>query len=309
MADMTERYPQDGSICGPAAGGVPEVEGRIERRIAYIKAHEPFPVELPRRPVGPAGHETFGWIDFGHLPNTRDLGGLVGLDGRRVRDRALLRSGALGFGSDADLVRLRDEYRLMAVVDLRNDEELIENPDPMDAFPRARYVHADVLARSAEGITQEKATRERVNRERAEFERKMRDDAVDSMEVMYRYLLLSESGLLGYRKLFETILACDEGAALWHCSVGRDRCGLASMLVESVLGVGWDDIETDYLATNIFATNEQSFSYPAVIRGLRAARDAVTERYGGVLGYIEDALGVGAAGVAELRARYLEPAR
>ena len=125
------------------------------------------------------------WIDFGHLPNTRDLGGLAAAEGSRVKPGLLLRSGALGFGSDADLRRLRDEYHLMLVVDLRNDEELIEIPDPMDAFPGARYVHADILARSATGITQEKATREKIARERREFERSMRDDSDDNMEIMY----------------------------------------------------------------------------------------------------------------------------
>ena len=304
MAEARELYPQDGSIAGAAPGGIAEVEGRIEQRIAYFEAHAPFPVEVPATP-GPAGHETFGWIDFGHLPNTRDLGGLVGADGRTVKRGLLLRSGALGFGSDADLNRLRDEYHLNLVVDLRNVEELIEIPDPMDAFPGARYVHADILARSVEGITQEKATREKVMRERREFERAMRDDAGDGMEVMYRYLLLSESGMLGYGKLFREILELEDGAALWHCSVGRDRCGIASVLVETALGVSWEDIESDYLATNIFATDEQSFSYPAVLRALHAARDGAAERYGSLMGYIHEALGVTPAEVEELRARYL----
>lgn len=304
MADAEELYSLDGTIRGAAPGGIEEVEGRIERRIAYFEQHAPIPVEVPATP-GPAGHETFGWIDFGHLPNTRDLGGLVGADGRTVKRGLLLRSGALGFGSDEDLSRLRNEYHLNLVVDLRNVEELIEIPDPMDAFPGARYVHADILARSVEGITQEKATRDKVMRERREFERAMREDQGDGMEVMYRYLLLSESGMLGYGRLFREILELDHGAALWHCSVGRDRCGIASVLVETALGVSWEDIESDYLATNIFASDEQSFSYPAVMRALYAARDGVVEQYGSLMGYINAALGITPTEVEELRARYL----
>lgn len=304
MADAEELYSLDGSIRGAAPGGMEEVEQRIVHRIAYMEKHAPFPVEVPAA-RGPVGHETYGWIDFGHLPNTRDLGGLVGADGRTIKRGLLLRSGALGFGSDEDLNRLRDEYHLNLVVDLRNVEEIIEIPDPMDAFPGARYVHADILARSVEGITQEKATREKIARERREFERAMDDDSSDGMEVMYRYLLLSESGMLGYGKLFRELLELDEGAALWHCSVGRDRCGIASVLVETVLGVAWEDIETDYLATNIFTSNEQSFSYPAVMRALYAARDGAAERYGSLMGYIREALGVTPAEVEELRTRYL----
>ena len=51
-------------------------------------------VEVPDEP-GPQGRESYGRIDFEELPNTRDLGGLIGVDGRRVKPRRLLRSGAL----------------------------------------------------------------------------------------------------------------------------------------------------------------------------------------------------------------------
>ena len=304
MSTARERYPMDGSIAGAAPGGIEEVRGRIARRIDDIAARSPIPVEVPAA-TGPAERETYGWIDFGHLPNTRDLGGLAGAAGSRVKPGLLLRSGALGFGSDADLERLRDEYHLAAVVDLRNGEEIIEIPDPMDAFPGARYVHADILARSAEGITQERATQDKIMRERREFERAMRSDKTDGLEEMYRYLFMSETGMIGYRAFLRTLIACDEGAALWHCSVGRDRCGLASVLIECVLGVSWDDITSDYLATNIFATDEQTFSYPARESALLAARAAAEERYGSLLGYIQQALGIEPAELEALRERYL----
>lgn len=304
MSSALERYPMDGSIAGAAPGGIEEVQDRIARRIDDIAARSPIPVEVPAA-TGPEGRETYGWIDFGHLPNTRDLGGLAGDANARIKPGLLLRSGALGFASDADLTRLRDAYHLAAVVDLRNNEEIIEVPDPMDAFPDARYVHADILARSAEGITQERETQDKIMRERREFERAMRSDSGDGLEQMYRYLLMSETGMIGYRTFLRTLIACDEGAALWHCSVGRDRCGLASVLIETVLGVAWDDIVSDYLATNIFATDQQSFSYPARESALLAARAAAEERYGSLLGYINAALGITPTEVEELRKRYL----
>ena len=141
-----------------------EVEERIARRIAEIRADSPVPVDLPDA-VGPKGRETYGLIDFAGLPNTRDLGGLVGADGRRIKPGLLLRSGARCMGDASDIARLHDAYHLGLVVDLRNGHELVELPDPMEAFPEARFIHADILARSAEGITQERATREKIARE------------------------------------------------------------------------------------------------------------------------------------------------
>lgn len=260
-------------------------------------------IELPDDP-GPSGREGYGIIAFEELPNTRDLGGLIGEGGRRVRQGALLRSGALGFGSAEDLRRLRDEYRLGLVVDLRNDNELEEVPDPMEFFPRARYVHANILHEQTTGITQEQATRVRRAQERA----REANDPVVFMELLYPHLLLDPAGIEGYRSLLRSILELEDGSALWHCYVGRDRCGIASVLVEVALGVDRADIENDYLATNIYAPRQLTVDGPASLRSLGAAWDAADREFGGMLGYITGALGLDAADIAELRERYLEPA-
>ncbi|MBE6469047.1 MAG: tyrosine-protein phosphatase [Coriobacteriaceae bacterium] len=260
-------------------------------------------VELPDDP-GPAGREGYGIIDFDGLPNTRDLGGLIGADGRRVKRGLLLRSGALGFGSSADLRRLRDEYRLGLVVDLRNDNELEEVPDPMEFFPGARYVHANILREQTAGITQEQAARVRAAQQRA----REANDPVVFMELLYPHLLLDEAGVAGYRDLFRALLELEDGSALWHCYVGRDRCGMGSVLIEVALGVARPDIENDYLATNLYAPRQLTVDGPASLRSLGAAWNAVDREFGGMDGYLTGALGLDGADIARLRERYLEPA-
>lgn len=54
---------------------------------------------------------------------------------------------------------------------------------------------------------------------------------------LYPHIVLGEDGIAAYRGLFQALLSLDEGAALWHCSAGKDRCGMASVLVETALGV------------------------------------------------------------------------
>ena len=46
---------------------------------------------------------------------------------------------------------------------------------------------------------------------------------------------------------------------------------MASMLVEWVLGVSWDQIEGDYLATNLVAPLEDSIDYAARMAALNSA--------------------------------------
>ena len=275
---------------------------QLTARINQLTAQLPSFVEYPQVP-GPQGRELYGWIDFEGLPNTRDLGGLIGADGRRIKPGLLLRSGVLGgFGFAADLERLRDEYRLRLIVDLRDDAELAERPDPMDAFPQVTYLHASIITEETVGITQEKdaaaAARARLKAQGG--------DARDLMASLYPNLLLARPGVEGYRALLRAILNCDDGAALWHCSVGRDRCGMASVLIESALGVSWEDIENDYLATNVFAPVEFTADGMASLRSLNAARGAVEAKYGSFLGYISNCLGFSPKDIDVLRSRYLE---
>ncbi|MBM6676961.1 tyrosine-protein phosphatase [Olsenella uli] len=242
-----------------------------------------------------------GRISFEGLANTRDLGGLPTADGRRVRTGLLLRSGTLYFATASDLRCLAEDYHLRAVVDLRGEDELAEYPDPMDRLPGTRYLHADVLKGTVEGISQNAEARARLMEARESDE-----DPARFMELVYPHILLGVSGVAAYRALFETILATESGSVLWHCHFGRDRCGMASMLVESVLGVPMDLMEQDYLATNRYTDDPFSERTAANLRFIRAAVAAVTREYGGVEDYVRGALGLTDADLATLRARYLE---
>ena len=245
----------------------------------------------------------YGRIDFEGLPNTRDLGGLPAVDGRRVCRRRLLRSGTLYFAAAADRRRLMGDYRLRAVVDLRGDDELAEYPDGMELMPAVRYVHADALRGTVAGISQNAEARARLEAARVDD-----DDPARFMEMVYPHILLGESGIAAYRALLRCVLETTDGAVLWHCHFGRDRCGMGSMLVEAALGVPTEAVEEDYLATNRFNPDPADERTDANLRFIRAAVAAVTREFGGVMGYVREALGVTDADVAELRGRYLEDA-
>ena len=245
----------------------------------------------------------YGRIDFEGLPNTRDLGGLPAADGRRVRRGRLLRSGTLYFATAADRRRLLEDYRLRAVVDLRGEDELVEYPDGMELMPAVRYVHADALKGTVAGISQNAEARAQL-----EAARMNDDDPARFMEMVYPHILLGESGIAAYRALVRCVLETTDGAVLWHCHFGRDRCGMGSMLVEVLLGVPTEAVEEDYLATNRFNPDPADERTDANLRFIRAAVAAVTREFGGVMGYAREALGVTDAEVAELRGRYLEGA-
>ncbi|MDM8302856.1 tyrosine-protein phosphatase [Collinsella tanakaei] len=255
-----------------------------------------------------AGHTDNGIIAFEGLPNTRDLGGMPAQDGRRIRSHRLLRSGLLARATDTDLVRLRDEYDLRLDIDLRTNEECSERPDPTDAFSSLRFVHLPVFEEPAAGVSRSQTDMDRVRGQM------MRGEVgpAQLMITLYPHMLLDDCGIAAYTTFFREILASTEGAVLWHCTAGKDRCGMASVFIECALGVPWEVIEADYMATNRFYDVAVEDGIPADPfegvdrRYLAAAVDAVDREFGGMLAYIERALGVDADARAELRARYLE---
>ena len=256
-----------------------------------------------------AGHANNGGIDFEGLPNTRDLGGMPAADGRRVRPRMLLRSGLLAVATPADLSRLLDDYGLRLDIDLRSDEECAERPDPIGEMPGVRFVRLPVFQEPAAGVSRSASDMDRV---RAQLVRGEVEPA-QIMITLYPHMLLDDMGIEAYRAFFREILALDEGAALWHCTAGKDRCGMASVLLEAALGVPEPVIEADYLATNRFygidpsaeGADPMDVLNGVDLRFLHAATAAIEGAYGGIGAYLSEALGVDGDAVAELRARYL----
>ena len=241
-----------------------------------------------------------GRIALENLHNTRDLGGLPTGAGH-VRPRRLLRSGMLAPATPADLATLRDDYDVRLVIDLRTDEEAARWPDPMELLPNARLVHLPVFRAPAENAQETiRALGEKI----ASGELAI----ADLFANLYSRFVLGEDGVTAYRGLFQELLSLEEGAALWHCSAGKDRCGLASVLVETALGVPWDLIEKDYLATNELIEAKGSAQNMFDVGGvdahyLRAALNAIEVAYGSLDAYLVGALGVDNAVRAELRHR------
>ena len=143
---------------------------------------------------------------------------------------------------------------------------------------------------------------------------------------MYPQILLDDAGRQAYTSFLEVLLEGDGGAYLWHCSEGKDRAGLGTVIVERALGVPEAYVRADYLATNLFARNRAEGIVDAIskklglMKGLDAdidslfyayndyydcAMTAVNANYGSFDAYLTEALDFGPEKREALRAKYL----
>ncbi len=264
--------------------------------------------------------EPGGRIVLEGLPNTRDIGGLPAADGRYVKHARLIRSGALERATERDLEVLVDEYDVRTVIDLRTEEERREKPDPEDDLVGVSFEYAPLLNTAAFGVTREGGLRAMLKTLKT-----MQDDPAQIMMDVYASMMVDEKSREGFARFFDDVLASEEGAVLWHCTIGKDRAGLAAALLLQVLGAPRAAILSDYEATNRYVAShaedvaDQLAKYhlggkldkglhvinAADPRFLQAAFDAVDRSFGGMDAYLRDEIGVTDEKRAELRGRYL----
>jgi protein-tyrosine phosphatase len=117
--------------------------------------------------------------------------------------------------------------------------------------------------------------------------------------------------------MFDLLLHEEPAPLLLHCTAGKDRTGVAAMLLLAALGVEEEVIHHDYLATNRLWRRdaEVSAGLPPVVADtllsvqpafLEAAYEAIHSGWGSIDAYLHQQLGLDDARMAVLRARLVE---
>ncbi len=178
--------------------------------------------------------------------NFRDVGGYATLNGRFVRRGLLWRSDHMNELTDSD-VAILDTLDLQVIHDFRIDSEVERQPTrfSITSPPRVtRLVMGDVSgSEAAIGIIAD-VMAGRLPAPSADF---WNDN----------YLDMLERGRHMFVGLFSSLAMPGSLPSLYHCTGGKDRTGIASVLLHSVLGVDRDVAVNDFLLTNIYRTFER----------------------------------------------------
>lgn len=190
-------------------------------------------------------------IDLDGTFNTRDIGGIVNKDGRKIRYGLMLRSDALNALSPDD-VKFFEEFGLKTIVDFRMNKEAESAPNvEISGVKTVRLSpNAEVAALASGSIINDKekidALLEDVSTEKGrqellsqadgmaeEMRRMTRDPYAHSKYSAFLDLLTDESSL----------------PLLHHCKGGKDRTGFGAMITLFALDVDADTAREEYMLT------------------------------------------------------------
>lgn len=187
--------------------------------------------------------------------NFRDAGGYLSADGSRMRNGLIFRSDHLNELTDADLGNL-DGLGIRVVHDFRLDSE-------RDRQPSRRWNQAEVIELATGDITGLDITAVDLIRDMLAGKRPLPEGNFWGEN----YVSMLEVGRPMFVRLFSSLASAERLPALYHCTGGKDRTGMATMLIHKLLGVDDESILDDFLLTNLFRT---PFRIEHLAPGLRA---------------------------------------
>lgn len=237
--------------------------------------------------------------------NFRDIGGYPAADGRTVRWGRYYRAGRQDRMTERDLERIAD-LGIATQIDLRRPDEVREQGrGPLQALG-ARYHNLAVIP---EGGTDQ-------------LSRVVGDTGISGR----RYLGYLEFGPKTWLRMFELFAEPGHHPLLVHCTAGKDRTGVSTAFLLSVLGVERAVIEADYILTNHDVPRQVDFLESTVglpdgmdrqslmqlagvpENAMGEFLDGLEERWGGPVEYLRS-IGIEADTLEAIRSHFLEDVR
>lgn len=244
------------------------------------------------------------------IDNLRDLGGRPAFQGRPIKKGLLFRSAELSGASPRDL-RYLEDLGMGLVIDFRDLDEREARPDRLPQGAEYHHLPALPLRWAREDVPDSPLLPQLWQGDKHRF-----------FLVFYRVLARSEETAAAYASFFRLLLQAPARPVLFHCTQGKDRTGLAAILLQTALGLSWEDCLVDYFLTNemIRPRLEQELAacespdqaeeikYRELVQAdcIAAWRESLDEKWGGLEQYLQTALGLDGRSREDLRRLYLE---
>lgn len=232
--------------------------------------------------------------------NFRTIGNIKNMDGRTLKEGKFYRSAHLNTLKKRSFSEL-ERLGIRQVIDLRNSKEIARKPDYLP--DNIGYKNYSAFEDKGDQLDQAKklVLKGKVNS----------DDANRRMLDFYKEYVIENPEII--RQIIMEILD-SEHPVLYHCTAGKDRTGMISALILTILKFDKETIYNDYLLSNNYRkklvnkrlnlATSVHFLYPKMDIGvleklswiesdyLDSAFNEINNKYGSTDVYIQKVLGI-----------------
>ena len=251
-----------------------------------------FNNEKNKKPAKLSINQETGEINLNSVKNIRFLGWkMKGENGNLINDKAFIRSGNTNELTPEDLAALK-ELGVKTVIDLRYSEEVEDRPDKFSNEPGVNYKNITISVNYS-SFKNMAHMLDIYLKALGCFNPRTDQEANDKNDARKNI-----------KKIFETIANTPEdGKILFHCSHGKDRTGILSMLILSLAGVSKEDIVKNFL--ECYNKDGKSKVQPFTKEAVEKFIDFLTEHYGDVGKFLKDKCGVSDETIKKVKKRII----
>ena len=242
-----------------------------------------------------------GEIDLRNVDNSKSVNNIrflgwkmKGENGKLINDESFIRSGNTNNLTPENLAALK-KLGVKTVIDLRYSEEVEDRPDKFSNEPGVNYKNITIFVERGSF----KNTEEMVN----DYLHALGCFKPEDIESV-KFKLSARKNI---KEIFETIANTPEnGKILFHCSHGKDRTGILSMLILSLAGVSIEDIVKNFLDCynkDGISQIKKNLTEPAV----RQFIDFLIKNYGSVKEFLRARCGISDETIKKVKKRIISP--
>ena len=255
-----------------------------------------------------------------HLTNFRDLGGIKTKDGRKVKKGYLFRGRSL-FGLNQKQIDEVTSLGLDSIFDFRDEKDRVNKPDV--EIKGAKYVPCGVLellGPEASGspvdiyYIQEVIAGKKMSKEEYEHSYML-------YTRMYEEIPYAKDAFI---QVFEAMNRHEK--IYYHCTGGKDRTGICSMMILWALGVDDKPIYRDYHYSNIARWKKNLWRLGHIYKGSKQlmsikymwkflncnkknfliTKKVIFDRYGSIEAFLKEVYSIEEAQIEDWKSFYLE---
>ena len=168
----------------------------------------------------------------------KDLGGIKNKEGKTIKENQLIRSSSL-YKLRKKEINLLKNHHLSKVIDLRTTAEKEEKEDTI--IEGVTYLHLPIFKEQRIGITRENDKEKLKNLDNLKN--------LPDISELYKIMVTEEYSISQIKTIIHEILETNS-CTLFHCTAGKDRTGVITMLLLSILDVEETTIIENYLEIN-----------------------------------------------------------
>lgn len=245
-------------------------------------------------------NETEKVIHLKKVTNFRTVGNIKNTEGRTLKEGRFYRSAHLHKLKKRSFDRF-DELGIKEIIDLRNSKEIAQKPDQIPAENTYKKYSAfedegDQLSQAKKLVLKGKVNASDADKRMIDFYREYVTENPETIKTIITEVLESKDPVL------------------YHCTAGKDRTGIITALILTILKFDKETIYNDYLLSNNYRkdlvqkrlrlANTLHFLYPKMDlqvleklswvekRYLDAAFEEINKKYGSADAYIQQVLGI-----------------